>query len=869
MTTREPSPFGLLVRRMRIAAALSQEELAVRAGLSVRGLGDLERGVHQAPRLETVRLIADALSLNERERADLLAAARPDTVVAPTAASENRASLPALPMPLTRLIGREREVAALRDRLTQDEHRLITLTGPGGVGKTRLALQVAVDLESAFADGVWFVPLAAINDPELVIPIIAQTLGLLETANHSPADLLKVNLRDRASLLLLDNLEQVVNVAPQLAELLAHCRRLTLLATSRESLRIAGEQEFPVAPLALPRPTRAVSLTELAGNDAVALFLQRARAIAPDFALTQDNAPALAEICARLDGLPLAIELAAAWIKVLPPQALLERLTNRLALLSSERRDVPARLRTMRNAIAWSYDLLTPHERAVFRRLSVFVGGCTFEAAEAVLGAVSTWDDHEQECGLTGLASISSLLEKSLLERYESANDTLRFRMLETIREFGLEQLVVSGEWELAHRRLAEWCQTLAETSYYAVFGAQHRQGLARLDAEHDNVRAALIWALDTGEAELAQRLVFPLSTFWYVRGHLTEGQMWAERALASSSQTSTRAFAGAMAVTAFMTWARGDAESAAELWAEAIPLKRQLEDPTDLARALHTAGLAAEDRRDHEEARRLQEEALVLCRQLGETFFAAHVLNALGQITYRQRGNLDHADAYFTEALHQFQQLEDAFGAGLALANRGRVARDRGDFEQATTMYTEALRLHWNDGDRGRIARCLNGLGIVAAFAGQSKRAARLSGAAEALREMIGAPVPGYRGQHERALKLACDALGEQAFAAAWAAGRALPLADVVVEALHIPSSATVGSATKVWPTEAGQHSLTRREVDVLRLLCKGLTNREIAARLFISPRTAQTHVQHVYAKLGVASRAEAAIHAVELSLI
>jgi non-specific serine/threonine protein kinase len=411
---------------------------------------------------------------------------------------------------------------------------------------------------------------------------------------------------------------------------------------------------------------------------------------------------------------------------------------------------------------------------------------------------------------------------------------------------------------------LAEWVKAFVETGYYALLGPQHRQWLTRLDAEHDNACAALAWALDSGAAEMAQRIAFRLSTYWNVHGHLSEGLLWAERVLSSNTETSIEARAAATTVAAYLNWARGNAERSAALWAEAIPLKRQVEGAKDLARTLYSAGLAAEDRGDHDVARKLQEEALALSREAGDAIFAAHVLNALGQIAYRQLGDLEGADAFFAEALDQFRELEDRFGVGLALTNRGRIARDRGDLSQAAAMYAEALRLHWDNGDRAQTARCLNGLGIVAAFAGQGERAARLCGAAEALREVIGAPVPRYRGQHERAMGLARAALGEEAFAAAWAAGRLLSTADAVNEARAGPVVAAA-AATGRTPLPSG---ITARELEVLRLLREGLTNREIGARLFISPRTAQTHVQNVYAKLGVASRAEAAAYAVEHGL-
>jgi DNA-binding CsgD family transcriptional regulator/tetratricopeptide (TPR) repeat protein len=577
--------------------------------------------------------------------------------------------------------------------------------------------------------------------------------------------------------------------------------------------------------------------------------------------LTEINTPAVGELCARLDGLPLAIELAAARVKVLSPDALLARLDHRLALLSRDARDAPERLRTMRNAIAWSYDLLSPVEQRLFRRLSVFAGGFSLAAAAAVAS-----DDAST---IDPLEGISSLVDKSLLKQVNEVAGEPRFAMLETIREYGLEQLAASGEDDATRRRLAIWCLGLAEPGYTGFFGPEHRRQRARLDADHDNLRAVLGWAIHRGEAEIAQRLVFALSRFWYVRGHLSEGLLWSERALASDAETPTSvaARAGALCVTAYMSWARGDDQRSAELWAEALPLFRRLGDVSKLALGLHAAGLVEEDRGEHDRARAMQEEALALCRTSDDAvFYVGHMLYALGVVVYRQHGDLDQAEARFTEALQWFQDSGDTYGAGIALANLGRVARDRGNYAEAAAFYAEGLTLHWDDSDSGRIAACLNGLGIVAALAGQAERAARLCGAAEALREAIGAPVPRHRGQYERAIAISRESLGESVFAATWAAGRELSLIDAFSEARSIPR----GAATVAGPaTIAEQHGITLRELEVLRLLCEGLTNREIAARLFISPRTAQTHVQHLYAKLGVASRAEAAISAVELSLI
>jgi predicted ATPase/class 3 adenylate cyclase len=440
-------------------------------------------------------------------------------------------NLPAQPTPL---IGREREAAEARERLRRPEVRLLTLAGPGGTGKTRLALQVAVDVLEDFADGVFFVPLAPISDPTLVASTVAQTLGVQETGSRPLLERLKEFLQDKAVLLVLDNFEQVIAAVPVVTALHAACPRLKSLVTSREVLRLQGEHEFPVPPLAVPDLRHLPASERLSQYAAAALFIQQASAVKPDFMVTNDNAPAVAEICVRLEGLPLAIELAAARSKLLSPQALLARLGSRLELLRGGARDLPARHQTLRGAIAWSYDLLSPDEQALFRRMAVFVGGCTLEAAEAVCRAAGPPE-------LDVLEGMTSLVDKSLLRQEEEANREPRFQMLETIREYGLECLTTSGELESARRAHATDYLALAEEAEPELTGPQQGVWLHRLETEHDNLRAALQWSQARQDAETGLRLGGALWRFWLVRGYLREGRERLGRLLALAGGPGSR----------------------------------------------------------------------------------------------------------------------------------------------------------------------------------------------------------------------------------------------------------------------------------------------------------------------------------------
>jgi predicted ATPase/transcriptional regulator with XRE-family HTH domain/Tfp pilus assembly protein PilF len=802
------------VRRYRQAAALSQEALAERAGLSADAVSVIERGRRGAPRPDTVMLLARALGLEGEARSAFVASAH---ALVPThrdaahdtpsldgagpvgSARLDLAPLPPfpleptpLPVPLTGFVGREREVAEARARLLEPQTRLLTLTGPGGTGKTRLALEVARAVEVDFPDGVAFVPLATLTDPDLVPSAITQALGLREHPGQRPLDLLRSVLQDRRLLLVLDNCEQVAAAASQFADLLMATSGVRILATSRARLAVAGERLYPVLPLGLPTPEQARNPAALGTAEAVRLFVLRAQDALPEFAVDAGNAAVVGAICARLDGLPLAIELAAARIRHMPPPALLKRLEGSMALLTGGPRDAPERQRTLRETIAWSYVLLDEEGKALFRRLSVFVGGWTLAAAEAVCAASGGLPALEGDT----LLALSTLADQSLVVVENDRAGEPRFQMLQTVRAFAWERLAETGEREAMEATHAAYLLSLAEAGEPALQGADQGLWLAQLEREHDNLRAVLRWAQDKGELETGLRLAGALRWFWLRRGYLSEGRRWLEGLLARAEMRQRSAGAPAVRARALqgaggLAWSQGDYARATVLLEESLALSRDLNDKPAMVDSLVNLGIVAYEQGEYARAMVLHEESLALCSELGDKRDIAYSLINLGIVAYEQ-GDYARATVLLEESLALSRGLNDKRGTAYSLHGLGGVAYEQGDYARATALHQESLALCRELGDKRGIVASLEAMGRVATAPGTTpeflERAARLLGAAAELREVIGTPLPpSQRAGYERIRTAICSAMGGAAWTAAWAAGRTLALEAVVVYALEV----------------------------------------------------------------------------------
>ncbi len=834
--------FGQWLRQRRKALDLTQETLAERVGCATITLRRIETE-ERRPSLIIAQNLADALEIPPGQIEAFLRLARGglrEEATAPSPPTSTPAaslsptgvpsialplSVPSLPVPPTPLVERTHVVATVCELLDRADVRLLTLVGPPGIGKTRLALHVASERMATYTDGVAFVALSPVRDATQVAASIAQALGIGEIRGKMIETTLADTLRERCFLLVLDNFEHILPAAPVVADLLAHCPRLTVLVTSRAALHLSGEHEYLVPPLTLP--ARGVTTgVDPTTYGAVRLFIARAQAVHAGFVPTPEDLDAIIEICRRLDGLPLAIELAAARIKLLPPRALLNRLKDRLAVLTGGPRDLPTRQQTLRGAIAWSYDLLTLNEQRLFACLAVFSGGFGLDAVEAVMA-------DGDLAGEDALDALASLLDHNLVVRLDGAGGEPRIVMLSVMRDFARECLVASGKLDAFQERHAIYYLGVAEEAEPHMRTAQAQAQIARLATERYNMRVALRWALERQDARLGLRLVAALSRFWEMRGYLTEGREWPEQVLALRGENSDPEFrllrAKVLSSTGVLAYRQSDYETAAALQEESLAIFRELGEQQRVGSALNNLALIAMDQGNYPRATALHEESLHLKRMMGDERGIAVSLANLGMIA-GALGEHDRAVALTEESLVLYRRIGEQWGIAMALTNLGEVARRQGayaqarsfiedaiaihrtlasswseayaciklgqvalaqrDFVWATALYTDALRLSQLADFASGFPWCFEGFAHIALAHDEPERAARLFGAAANLRATVRAIIPpADQVAHEAAIAVTRDRLGEGAFASVWAAGAVLALSQAIVEALTPPA--------------------------------------------------------------------------------